>query len=166
VFEPLLNPYQMLELGVFDGDYFKGDYSDFDKDVIVAPQNLFMEGASQPKEMWIEKGWITKEDPMGWLQWYVRYYHGRRIPELDTWQIKRWRSFTARHGAQVCKNGNGDLCKRLKQRQALLHWGADPIPDINTSREEKISYLFTKKQLTNAIEPDRMVSVEQWRHVL
>ena len=134
----------MLSLGIFDGNYFHGDYSDFEGEVTVASTNLFMEGASQAKEVWIENGWITKEDPCGWFQWYTRYYNGRRIPELDNWQMKRWRSFTARHSAQVCKNGKGDLTKRLKQRQALLHWAADPIPDIDISREEKISFLLKK----------------------
>jgi hypothetical protein len=76
---------------------------------------------------------------MGWFQWYLRYYQGRRIAEYDDWQIKRWRSFVARHGAQVKKNGNGDLSKRRKQRQALLHWAADPIPDIEV--ENKLEYL-------------------------
>ena len=155
MFEPLLNPYQMLALGIFDGDYFHGDFSDFDNEVTVAPTNLFMEGASQPMAVWQANGWITEEDPLGWVQWYTRYYHGRRIPELDNHQIKRWRSFVARHSAQVKKNGAGDLTKRLKQRQALLHWGADPIPDIDMSNEEKIEFLLKKsekmltKQLTN-----------------
>lgn len=144
MFEPLLTPYQMLEVGIFDGDYFHGDYSDFETEVVVTPRNRFMEGASQPMSVWLEKGWITPEDPLGWVQWYTRYYHGRRIPELDALQIKRWRSFTARHGAQVRKNGNGDLSKRRKQRQALLHWAADPIPDIDMSREEKIQFLLQK----------------------
>jgi hypothetical protein len=39
----------------------------------------------------------------------------------------------------VKKNGNGDLSKRRKQRQALLHWAADPIPDIEV--ENKLEYL-------------------------
>lgn len=144
MFKPLLSPYQMLELGVFDGDYFGGDYSDFEREVTVAPTNLFMEGASQPKEVWVEKGWITEEDPYGWFQWYTRYYHGRRIPDLDAWQIGRWKSFVARHSAQVKKNGGGDLSKRRKQRQALLHWGADPIPDIELDYDKYILL----KQLT------------------
>lgn len=146
MFKPLLTPYQMLEFGIFDGDYFGGDYSDFANEVVVSPFNFFMEGASRSKEVWLEKGWITKDDPLGWFQWYVRYYHGRRIPALDKWQIGRYNSFTARHGAQVRKNGNGDLSKRRKQRQALLHWGADPIPDINVVN--KISFL---EHLTNRL---------------
>ena len=142
MFEPLLNPYQMVALGIFDGDYFHGDYSDFDSPVNVASSNLFKENASQPMSVWLENGWITEEDPLGWVQWYTRYFNGRRIPELDNHQQKRWRSFVARHSAQVKKNGAGDLTKRLKQRQALLHWGADPIPDIDISNDEKISFLF------------------------
>ena len=144
MFNPLLNPYQMLAIGIFDGDYFHGDYSDFTEDPVVAPTNLFMEGASQPMSVWIENGWITPEDPLGWVQWYTRYYHGRRIPELDAHQQKRWRSFVARHSAQVKKHGNGDLTKRRKQRQALLHWGADPIPDVQMSDKKKISFLLQK----------------------
>ena len=133
----------MLELGVFDGTYFKNDYIDFKEDVFVSQKNLFFEEASQPMSVWLEKGWITEEDPLGWFQWYTRYYYGRRIPKLDDWQIKRWRSFTARHSAQVKKNAGGDISKRIKQRQALLHWGADPIPDIDI--ENKFEFLKKSK---------------------
>ena len=140
-FNPMFTPYEMLELGIFDGKYYRADNPDFERTPIITPKNLFMEGASQPLEVWQEAGWITPEDPMGWFQWYLRYYQGRRIQALDEHQIKRHRSFAARHGAQVKKNGNGDLSKRLKQRQGLLHWAADPIPDIDMTREEKILLL-------------------------
>jgi len=140
-FFPKFTPYEMLELGVFDGSYYKADNPDFDRIPIITEKNLFTSGASHPLSVWQEKGWITPEDPMGWFQWYLRYYQGRRIPKLDEWQIKRQKSFVARHGAQVLKNGNGDLSKRLKQRQSLLHWAADPIPDI----EEKDKYSMLLK---------------------
>ena len=139
-FNPLLSPYDMLELGIFDGSYFTAeDQLDFVGAPIIRQTNLFMPNASQPMSVWLEKGWITPEDPRGWVQWYLRYYQGRRIPELDEWQIKRYASFTARHSAQVRKNAGGDLTKRLKQRQALLHWAADPIPDLDIPN--KVSYL-------------------------
>ena len=141
-FNPMFTPYEMLELGIFDGSYYRADNPDFDRKPTITPTNLFMEGASQPLEVWQEAGWITPEDPMGWFQWYLRYYQGRRIHDVDTYQIKRWKSFIARHGAQVRKNGNGDLSKRRKQRQALLHWAADPIPDIDMTREEKYRFLI------------------------
>ena len=140
-FCPLLNPYQALELGIFDGKYYRADNKDFERTPIITPQNLFAPNASQPRSVWEEKGWIKPHDPMGWFQWYLRYYQGRRIEGYDDWQINRWKSFIARHSAQVCKNGNGDLTKRLKQRQALLHWCADPIPDIDVVN--KIDYLKT-----------------------
>jgi hypothetical protein len=138
-FTPLFTPYEMLELGIFDGKYYRVDNPDFNRTPIITEKNLFMPKASQPRSVWEEKGWIKPQDPMGWFQWYLRYYQGRRIAEYDDWQIKRWRSFVARHGAQVKKNGNGDLSKRRKQRQALLHWAADPIPDIEV--ENKLEYL-------------------------
>jgi len=128
-FAPLLTPYEMLELGVFDGTYYS-EYSDFQTPPKISTKNLFAPNVSSSKDVWIKNGWITPEDPLGWFQWYVRYYHGRRIESVDNFQMKRWSSFVDRHGAQVKKNGNGDLTKRRRQRQCLLHWGADPIPDI------------------------------------
>ena len=148
MFNPIFTPYQMLELGVFDGTYFKGNYKDFNQSVTVAPENLFMENASQSMDVWIKNGWITPEDPLGWYQWYTRYYHGRRIADLDKWQMNRWKSFTARHTGQVLKNGEGDMNVRRKQRQALLHLGADPIPDIQDV-DDKFNFLMEyKNQLT------------------
>lgn len=147
-FKPLFTPYQMLELGVFDGTYFKGNYIDFEKEVLVSPDNLFMENASQPMSVWLEKGWITEEDPLGWYQWYTRYFHGRRLEELDKWQMNRWKSFVARHSGQVLKNGQGDMNVRRKQRQALLHWGADPIPDIEDVGDKFKFLMEYKNQLT------------------
>lgn len=141
-FLPDFTPYEMLELGVFDGNYFNDDMSVFienNVNPLIRPQNLFAPNVSQTRQEWIDNGKMTPEDPLGWFQWYTRYYHGRRIESLDTWQMNRWRSFVARHGAQVRKNGNGDLSKRIRQRQCLLHWAADPIPDIEV--EDKFKYL-------------------------
>lgn len=139
----------MLELGIFDGAYYgegtEVTKKDFKVHPIITKKNLFASGASSPLKEWQERGWIKEYDPMGWFQWYVRYYHGRRIEGYDEWQIGRWKSFIARHSAQVVKNGKGDLTKRLKQRQALLHWGADPIPDIDMTREEKYEFLMGKR---------------------
>ena len=148
MFNPIFTPYQMLELGVFDGTYFKSNYMDFNQRVTVSPSNLFQENASQPMEVWIKNGWITPEDPRGWYQWYTRYYHGRRITNLDKWQMNRWKSFVARHSAQVLKNGDCDMTIRRKQRQALLHWGADPIPDIEDIGDKFEFLMEYKKQLT------------------
>lgn len=137
-FDPFFTPYELMELGVFDGGYY-AEFSDFKTVPQVRSTNLFAPRVSLSKQAWLEKGWITPEDPLGWFQWYVRYWHGRRIEQVDRFQINRCRSFVARHSAQVKKSGNGDLSKRRRQRQCLLHWGADPIPDVEI--ENKIDFL-------------------------
>jgi hypothetical protein len=63
--------------------------------------------------------------PRGWFQWYCRYYMGRRMPDEDGRQIKRWKAIR-RHVRQLqlaCEPG--DLSCRRRQRQALLHWAYD-----------------------------------------
>jgi hypothetical protein len=60
-----------------------------------------------------------------WFQWYCRYYIGRRIPDEDIRQIKRWKAIK-RHIAQIAHNCRvGDEFCRSKQRQAVLHWAYD-----------------------------------------
>ena len=138
-FEPELTPKEMLEIGVFGGRYMRDCKKEFPKNWFskakLYPEglpghdpkiNFFGTDASQPLSVWREKGWINdKEDPRGWFQWYCRYYMGRRLPEEDAKQIKRWKAIR-RHVAQVIKNCRpGDLSCRKKQRQALLHWAYD-----------------------------------------
>lgn len=134
-FNPDLTPSEMLALGVFGGVYMRDCKKEFPatwwKNAKLAKNkrekalNYFGINASQPLAEWRRKGWIHKDDPRGWFQWYCRYYMGRRIPEEDARQIKRWRAI-ARHVAQVQKNCMaGDLSCRPRQRQALLHWAID-----------------------------------------
>ncbi|HLP43978.1 MAG TPA: hypothetical protein VK145_01750 [Candidatus Nanoarchaeia archaeon] len=138
-FKPTLSPKHMLELGVFGGRYMRDCTDEFPKDWFVkakfhpagvpghSPElNLFGVDASQPLKVWKKKGWINEEhDPRGWFQWYCRYYMGRRLPEEDDRQIKRFRAIT-RHIAQLEKNCRpGDLHCRPVQRQAILHWAYD-----------------------------------------
>lgn len=137
-FKPDLTPQEMLEFGVFGGVYMRDCKNEFPEEWFVkaklAPEdtnehiaslNYFGINASQPLSVWKKKGWIYKDDPRGWFQWYCRYYMGRRIPIEDQRQIKRWRAI-GRHIAQIKKNCRPkDLFCRPKQRQAVLHWAYD-----------------------------------------
>lgn len=134
-FKPDLTPKEMLALGIFDGVYMRdcGDEfpdewfetAKFAEDKPDPAINYFGVHASQPLSVWREKGWIYKDDPRGWFQWYCRYFLGRRIPKEDERQIKRWGAFR-RHLAQVKNNcRTGDFTCRPRQRQALLHWAYD-----------------------------------------
>ena len=134
-FKPELTPKELLALGIFGGKYmtdckdeFPSDwfenakFSSKTKDITL---NYFKVDASLPLKEWERKGWIYPDDPRGWFQWYCRYFYGRRIPQEDLRQIKRWKAMT-RHVGAIKKN-----CKvldqncRKKQRQALLHWAYD-----------------------------------------
>lgn len=135
-FKPELTPKQMLALGVFGGKYMTDCQNEFPKSWFtrakLSPEhhddslNYFQQHSGQPLKVWQEKGWINEQhDPRGWFQWYCRYYMGRRLPEEDERQIKRWRAFR-RHIGQIKANcKKGDLSCRPTQRQALLHWAYD-----------------------------------------
>lgn len=134
LFKPQLTPKQMLELGVFGGKYLTDCREEFPKEWFSSAKlsgikkdislNYFSVDASQPLEVWQQKGWIHPQDPRGWFQWYCRYFMGRRSDD-DARQIKRWRAFS-RHAGAVKKNCQcHDFSCRPKQRQALLHWAYD-----------------------------------------
>jgi hypothetical protein len=134
-FKPELTPKQMLALGVFCGKYMTDSQDEFPKSWFKGAKmsssgrdcslNYFGVDASQPLSEWQNKGWINPDDPRGWFQWYCRYYMGRRIPQEDGRQIKRWKAFR-RHIPQVRMNCEpGDPFCRPRQRQALLHWAYD-----------------------------------------
>lgn len=134
-FTPELTPQEMLRIGVFGGKYMTDCRDEFPKswfthaklchDKHDAKLNYFKVNASQPLSEWRRKGWIYTDDPRGWFQWYCRYYMGRRLPEEDARQIKRWKNMR-RHLYQVVHNCRvGDESCRPRQRQALLHWAYD-----------------------------------------
>ena len=135
-FKPQLTPKKMLELGVFGGAYFvDGSIKEFPKSWFMKAKisktfdvnlNRFKIESGLSRKEWVEKGWIFKEDPLGWFQWYCRFSNGRRIPAMDEIQIKRWKNFR-RHVLAIEKNcEKGDLSCRKRQRQAILQWAYDP----------------------------------------
>ena len=134
-FRPQLTPADMLRLGVFGGKYMTDCRDEFPRSWFARARlagetrdpalNYFGVDASQPLSAWRKKGWIHPDDPRGWFQWYCRYYMGRRMPEEDARQIRRWKAIR-RHVRQIQKNCQpGDVGCRPRQRQALLHWAYD-----------------------------------------
>ncbi len=136
VFKPELTPKQMLALGVFGGAYFGDKIKEFPKSWLKDAKlskkfdvkiNRFRVKAGLSRKEWQDKGWIFKEDPLGWFQWYCRYSNGRRLLKIDEIQIKRWKNFT-RHVKAIKKNcDEGDLNCRRRQRQAILQWAYNPF---------------------------------------
>ena len=138
LFSPDLTPSQMLSYGIFEGKYMTDCRDEFPTEWYEKAQlctngiadiscNYFKIKSRQSLQIWRQNGWIYGPDVRGWFQWYCRYYIGRRIPEIDKIQIKRWRAFI-RHVSQVKKNCSAhDLQCRPKQRQALLQWAYDPF---------------------------------------
>lgn len=135
-FTPHHTPAEMLAMGVFEGKYMNDCREEFPaswfegaklSDKPDASINYFGVKSRQPLSVWREKGWIIGPDPRGWFQWYCRYHLGRRLPETDAAQIKRWRAFS-RHAGQIRANCYpGDIFCRPRQRQALLQWAYDPL---------------------------------------
>ena len=136
LFKPQLSPKKMLELGVFGGAYFESKIQEYPKSwfknaklskTFDVNKNRFKIAAGLSRKYWIDKGWIFKEDPLGWFQWYCRFINGRRISKIDEIQIKRWKAFK-RHVIAIQKNCEpGNIHCRRKQRQAILQWAYNPL---------------------------------------
>jgi len=121
MFSPNLSPREMFEQGCFGGTYWKPIYStligenlsnnhlEFEKefegislDYLTNTKFDFKINKYQVKsgtsfEYWESKGWIHPFDPYGWVQWYCRFFYGRRC-EDDQRQIKRWCNFAGPKG--------------------------------------------------------------------
>ena len=136
-FKPKYTPKQMLELGVFEGKYCNDQILEFPKEWYqtalnknkFSPErpdvtkNKFGVKSRQGLTVWKQKNWIYGNDLRGWFEWYMRYYLGRREPEIDKIQIRRWKHNIAHLGAlkKQCPNLSDDTCG-LVRKQLLLQW--------------------------------------------
>jgi superfamily II DNA or RNA helicase len=116
-FQPDYTPEQLENLGVYDSLY-RGQ----------GPR-LASLGAWKPE-------WISEHDPKGWAQWYKRYVSGRRIPDEDERQIKRWLSFKARHGGPFVKSPTP------RRGWALRNWGIDPSKLVGPEQANKVQEML------------------------
>lgn len=98
------------------------DYKKFNKYGVKCGSSL---------EDWEGKGWIEPQDPYGWVQWYCRFYAGRRTDD-DQRQIQRWNALAGPNGRfrkmlinKIKKAGTSydDYSISPVVRQVLLHWG-------------------------------------------
>ena len=146
-FNPYLTPKDILMNGAFGGSYFgvedlKGDYDYqylFQETLVDIPTifylhpkyntglNKFKTKSGMGYQYWLDKGWMHKDDPYGWFEWYLKYHNGRRH-EDDERQISRWNGVCGPNGRwrkRIYKNiyetRNWDISPRIQQ--SLLHWG-------------------------------------------
>ena len=148
-FTPELTPKQMFQSGVFGGTYFRDIYSGITKkkytnawkefpaewfkgldikkhvssNVCDVSVNKYKVKSGSSLKDWELKGWIKEQDPYGWVQWYCRFYQGRRSSD-DQRQIQRWKSIVGPNGRfrkmllGILDRGN----ESSKIRQLMLQW--------------------------------------------
>jgi lysozyme family protein len=123
-FSPDYTPEQLKALGVYDEVYHR------------------TRARLASMDKWPEE-WLHPEDPGGWLEWYEKYSKGRRLPEEDERQIKRWLGMKRRHGGPLSKNPTP------RRAYALQHWAIDPtrlVDDPKALRRAMEEYKARKER--------------------
>lgn len=152
-FTPNLSPKEMFALGIFGGTYFRPIYSrvtsrsyknawkefpsswfaglDIETEVASSDIDLSINKygvwSGTSLEYWESKGWIKAQDPYGWVQWYMRFFMGRRTPD-DQRQIDRWIGIQSRFGKRLvsmCKAARKNINNSTVSpviRQLLIQW--------------------------------------------
>ena len=150
-FKPNKTPVEIIKEGAFGGTYFrdisssvndkfyKNSWKKFDvlkdidqksscSDYFDVSLNKYGVKCGTSLRFWENKGWINKQDPYGWFQWYFRYWLGRRSKD-DKRKIKRWKALVERFEGKLT-----EMIKKAgskfdyysvspKIRQILLRWG-------------------------------------------
>ena len=154
-FRPNLTPREMFKLGSFGGTYWRPIYSSVTKknyknvhkefpkswwkgipeELLSSSKcdksrNKYKVNSGTSLKYWESKGWMNKQDPYGWVQWYARFYKGRRTDD-DERQIKRWLAFAGPNGRfrkrlinMIKQKGkkHDDFTVSPVIRQGLQHW--------------------------------------------
>tara|TARA_R110000796_G_scaffold70936_1_gene160995 strand:+ start:7533 stop:8060 length:528 start_codon:yes stop_codon:yes gene_type:complete len=146
-FYPNVTPQQMFNQGIFGHSYFGVETLEGDRDYPtlfeqclpdVDPKlylgekyspksNRFQIRCGKDYKYWTSMNWIHRDDPYGWVEWYIKYNAGRRHSD-DNRQIRRWQSFAGRTGRwrsniyrKIHNTRSWDASPRVQQ--SLLHWG-------------------------------------------
>ena len=131
-YQRYFTPEELKKYNINPENMLTKPYQDYDTQV-----NKYKIKCGQTLEQWENKNWITHFDPYGWFEWYCNFFKGRRIPEEDERQIKRWLSFCGPKGrfSQRLKNmvreqkkNPDDPIISPRIRQTLLHWGYELTP--------------------------------------
>lgn len=168
-----MTPKEVLQAGSFGGTYFRPIYSSVtgkqykDEAFLELPKN-WTDGLNIKKQvtsskydevvntykvkcggslqMWEESGWIHKQDPYGWFQWYCRFYRGHRSAD-DERQVGRWLRCAGhtgrwknnlimkwyRGGAQYNDPNISPVV-----RQTLQHWGYRLTEDDHQAKVKQL----------------------------
>ena len=116
---------QFGELKNIDQKYYCSNYYDVSANKYGVPCRTSL-------GFWENKGWINHVDPYGWLQWYCRYWLGRKSFD-DERQINRRKGIVSSFKSKLIKmikdvNGRiDDYSISPKIRQVLLHWGYELV---------------------------------------
>ncbi len=155
-FTPNLTPKKIFQLGSFGGTYWRPIYSsvtnkkyknmhkkypndwwsNLNPNQLTSSScdislNKYKVQVGTSLQFWEQKGWINKEHPYGWIQWYCDFYIGKRSSD-DERQIKRWKQFSGEKGRfrlwlitliKKKKTTFDDFSVSPKIRQSLQHWG-------------------------------------------
>ena len=183
-FTPNLTPKEIIQLGSFGGTYFRpikssitklyynNAWKEFPKNwfnnidiTLQVSSNIYNKHINQYNikcgstlEQWENNGWIVKQDPYGWFQWYCRFYQGRRSKD-DIRQINRWNNFAGINGRWknnlIKKIYNGtrnfnDFTISPTIRQSLQHWAY-----ILTEVDYKDHLFIGSKKLMNTVKKSR-----------
>ena len=181
-FTPNLTPQQIFVLGSFGGTYWRPIYSRITKQkykdqhkefkwlkkinkklltsvICESTRNNYNVSVGTSLKFWEDKGWMNEQDPYGWVQWYCRFYDGRRSPD-DKRQIKRWEQFAGPKGRFrrwlitliINKDTTwNDHYISPKIRQSLQHWGYR----LNKKDFEKDKKRRQKKTITKDKKTDK-----------
>lgn len=157
-FRPNKTPKEIFQEGAFDGTYWRDIHSSLtgkkyinnykkypflrsipeskmsrsiiERDISI---NKYKVHCGSTLEFWEDKGWITKYNLRGWVEWYCDFYLGRRCSD-DERQIKRWLALAGPKGRFKTNIINKIKAAGVKYndytispviRQVLHNWGVE-----------------------------------------